>query len=338
MALGALANPIKAPTPPPLGNDQCTTTLTHTINGFRGHWTPFIERTIYTSTRTVFSRVPCGGCHLSITTKPAPFWGGVGPAEIVTGTVTAKEPTNVTSTICATETTPHHGAIPHAHARRNTDELASSAVSAEGCTITQPVPLHLTFGPVETIWTETETATVFVDCGTCENLQTSTVHFIGKGPAVVFTTTETATEPTVSTTYLCLATPTDVLPTETPGDESWDFDLSSVSLGNKRHARAPSTTTVAPTAYPTFPGHREKSCTTTKTVRGQVEGGTWTAWPFTITDTRTVNCHGCRLEVTTKPIEYIAAPRYTTTVISKEPSTAFNYVCAQRTASPDGSE
>ena len=237
MALGAFANPLPAPIPPPLDSrhststsSQCTTYLTSTVYGFRGHWTPSIARTVYTSTRTAYSRVPCGGCRLSLTTRPALFWGGVGPVEIITGTVTAVEPTTVTSTICAAEKTPHKGAIPHRAVGTGAVQPASSTISAEECTITQPVPQHLTFGPVETIWTETETATAWVDCEGCANLRTSTVHFIGKGPAVVFTTTETATAPTTSTTYMCLATPSESFPEELTDDDTLGMDLPTLSV------------------------------------------------------------------------------------------------------------
>lgn len=99
LALGAASNPLPEPTPPPLAT-PCTTYLTRTISGFRGNFTPEVVHTVYTTTATIFSYVPCNGCTLSVTGILAPDYGGVGPQEVITARTTATRPYNVTSTVC----------------------------------------------------------------------------------------------------------------------------------------------------------------------------------------------------------------------------------------------
>lgn len=103
LALGAVSNPLPEPTPPPLAT-PCTTYLTKTITGFHGNFTPEVIYTVYTTTDTVFSYVPCNGCMLSVTGILAPNYGGLGPQEIITARTTATEPSIVTSTVCSPET------------------------------------------------------------------------------------------------------------------------------------------------------------------------------------------------------------------------------------------
>ncbi|KAJ4159120.1 uncharacterized protein LMH87_008035 [Akanthomyces muscarius] len=64
-----------------------------------------------------------------------------------------------------------------------------------------------TWGPTETVWTSTATVTKEVDCGGCEELETTTLVF-GPGPVVFFTTTVTASTASTTTVQVCgAATP-----------------------------------------------------------------------------------------------------------------------------------
>lgn len=221
-----VSKPLPFPTPPP--DDQgetspsqpgCTTVLTSSIRGFNGNWTPFIEETVYTATDTIYHRVPCNGCVISITTELVKPWGGVGPMEQVTATVTAAKPFRTTKTICSITSTPVHPAIPRGALMGDVDAGSAPVENVAvpkprdvntnnpACTFTQPVPLKPTFGPTQTLWTTTKTHTSHVDCKGCMHVATSTLNFLNHGPVVHFTATETAKTPTTSTIYVCLKTP-----------------------------------------------------------------------------------------------------------------------------------
>ncbi|KAH0599754.1 hypothetical protein MHUMG1_02544 [Metarhizium humberi] len=79
-----------------------------------------------------------------------------------------------------------------------------AAPDEPACTTTMPVFAKMTFGPTSTVWTSTATSTESVDCGGCNEVQTSVVY-VGPGPVVFFTTTTTA-ETASTTTVLACAT------------------------------------------------------------------------------------------------------------------------------------
>lgn len=211
LAAGAYANPV--PVPPPLttaSDATCTTVLTSTISGFDGDFTPRIAKTVYTKTVTEPSFVPCGGCALSVTTELAPDWGGLGPQEIITATITADHASTTTVPVCnGSPAAPpaHHGQIPRAEAPS----------PSRGCTYTKVLtasPLPLT-GGTKTIFTTTATTTSHIDCSGCSTLTLSTADYLNPGPVVVYKSTVTASTPAEDTAYVCLKTPSVVLPPST---------------------------------------------------------------------------------------------------------------------------
>ncbi|RKU46733.1 hypothetical protein DL546_002535 [Coniochaeta pulveracea] len=90
--------------PHPHPTATCTTTLTQYLSGFRGHFQPSIALTVYIHTHISVTQVDCSGCALAVTTELGHPYGGLGPEEIVTATVTATEPTTIVSTVCARPT------------------------------------------------------------------------------------------------------------------------------------------------------------------------------------------------------------------------------------------
>lgn len=219
LVAGAYTNPL--PTPPPfqttsdtpgvLNSPSCTTTLTSTITGFHGDFTPEIAKTIYTKTVTEHSRVNCHGCALSITTQLASFWGGFGPQQIITATTTARHATTTTLTICDRHPTPPptHGQIPRRRAM-----AADPSSSGSECTYTRvivPSPHAVNEGN-KTVYTATATTTSHINCEGCNFLAVSTADYLHPGRMVPYTSTVTATAPAVSTEYVCLKSPSVVLP------------------------------------------------------------------------------------------------------------------------------
>ncbi|EXV01356.1 hypothetical protein X797_005452 [Metarhizium robertsii] len=77
-----------------------------------------------------------------------------------------------------------------------------AAPDESGCTATQRVAPHWTFGPTSTVWTSTATSTESVDCGGCNEVEAST-FFLGMGPVVSFTTTITAETASTTTVFAC---------------------------------------------------------------------------------------------------------------------------------------
>lgn len=224
LAAGAYANPV--PVPPPFtattdaSGPSCTTVLTSTISGFHGDFTPKVAETVYTKTVTEHSLVPCGGCALSVTTVRAPDWGGIGPVEIITGTTTAAHASTTTVPVCngyPARRPPTHGQIPR---RRAEIAVSSPPRGVRGCTSTKvvpfPSPLPLS-GAVKTVFTATATSTRHVDCGGCRFLAVSTgPDYLHPGPVVRFTSTVTAAAPVEETAYVCLKSPSVVLPPASP--------------------------------------------------------------------------------------------------------------------------
>ncbi|KAM3556439.1 hypothetical protein MY1884_005072 [Beauveria asiatica] len=92
-------------------------------------------------------------------------------------------------------------------ARATPIEVRDAAAVEESCTSTVMRMNTYTFGPTSTTWTETATETQEVDCGGCNAVATSD-RYLGPGPVVFFTTTETATTPTTTTEMVCSSTPT----------------------------------------------------------------------------------------------------------------------------------
>ncbi|KAK1765865.1 hypothetical protein QBC33DRAFT_589683 [Phialemonium atrogriseum] len=225
LVLDASANPLPVPTPPPLGTTSasgespfatptCTTTLTKLVAGFQGEWTPSILKTVYTTTETVYSRVPCGGCALAITADFAGAFGGLGPVEMVTGTTTATEPFSTTLTVCSADpSSPPHQQIP----RDGLDVRQDEPSTAAECTHTQFVPITplLMSEHTRTIYTATDTITSHIDCSGCNLVHVSTVDYLNPGPVIHFTTTLTAESPSAATTYACLQTRSFITPPTT---------------------------------------------------------------------------------------------------------------------------
>ncbi|OIW31999.1 hypothetical protein CONLIGDRAFT_667798 [Coniochaeta ligniaria NRRL 30616] len=218
-AAGAYTNPV--PTPPPvtsgtatsdvagaLDTPTCTTVLTSIVTGFQGDFTAKVAKTIYTKTVTEHEQVDCGGCALSITTELAKFWGGFGPQQIITATTTAKHASTTTLTVCSSNPTPPtHGQIPK-------DVDAPAASSSGECTFTKvivPTP-HLLGEGNKTVYTTTATTTSHIDCAGCNYLAVSTTDYLHPGPVVQYTATTTASTPTAETAYVCLKSPSVVLP------------------------------------------------------------------------------------------------------------------------------
>lgn len=231
LALSAGASPVPAPdpTPPPYGGtsaigeespSDCTTVITHTRSGFRGEWTPAIAQTVYTATETVYERVPCDGCALSITTEyPAPI-GGIGPIEVVTGTVTAEEPFRTTFTVCSPSAPPLLHIPQNGQAKKELRQAEASSSSdvlppspTAPCTHTRLVQAsYIALGEqTKTVYTTTATTTSHIDCGGCNLLEVSTLDFMNPGPVIHFTTTETAEAPKTMTEFVCLKTPSIVI-------------------------------------------------------------------------------------------------------------------------------
>ncbi|KAK3943216.1 hypothetical protein QBC46DRAFT_307526 [Diplogelasinospora grovesii] len=216
-----VALPDATPTPPPLAapspTSACTTYLTEYIPGFTGAFTPEVVFTVYTTTDTVYTRVPCNGCSLSITTKLSPFYGGVGPEEIITSITTAQEALNITSTICSPS--PTDPAISPGRQIPRDDQTVEN-VTVSDCTYTKKVPLPLVImsddDNVKTVtaWTATETSTSHIDCSGCKHVAVSTIDLLHPGPVLHFTstTTTTPTGNTGVTMYKCLKTPSIVTP------------------------------------------------------------------------------------------------------------------------------
>lgn len=225
LAAGAYSNPV--PTPPPVksgtatseaaGGASCTTVLTSLVTGFQGDFTAKVAKTVYTKTVTEYERVDCGGCVLSITTELAKFWGGFGPQQVITATTTARHASTTTSTVCAVRPTPPpppppptHGQIPARVADGHGPEVSSSGE----CTFTKvivPTP-HLLGEGNKTVYTTTATETSHVDCGGCNYIAVSTTSFMHPGPVVQYTATTTAATPAAETAYVCLKSPSVVLP------------------------------------------------------------------------------------------------------------------------------
>ncbi|KAM7184860.1 hypothetical protein V8F33_012765 [Rhypophila sp. PSN 637] len=111
LALGVAANPLSGRISPRPTKKPCTTYVTKIIGGA---YIPETVYTVYTTTETVFSLVPCRGCVLATTTlyAPAPPPGGAGwPWGGTTTTITASGPYNTTSTICSPSQRPHYTPI-----------------------------------------------------------------------------------------------------------------------------------------------------------------------------------------------------------------------------------
>ncbi|KAK4209991.1 hypothetical protein QBC37DRAFT_390841 [Rhypophila decipiens] len=111
LALGVAANPLPGRISPRPTKKPCTTYVTKIIGGA---YMPESVYTVYTTTETVFSLVPCKGCVLATTTlyAPAPPPGGAGwPWDGTTTTITASVPYNTTSTICSPSQRPHYTPI-----------------------------------------------------------------------------------------------------------------------------------------------------------------------------------------------------------------------------------
>jgi hypothetical protein len=220
LAAGVYTNPV--PTPPPfetksdapgaLGVPTCTTVLTSTVTGFQGDFTAEVARTIYTKTVTEYSPVDCGGCALSITTARASFWGGIGPQQIITATTTARHASTTTLTVCdGHPTPPTHGQIP----RAEEEEEASSSGQCTYTKVIVPSPHALGDGE-KTVYTTTATTTTsHIDCGGCNFLAVSTADYLHPGPMVHYTGTVTASTPAAGTAYVCLKSPSVVLPPST---------------------------------------------------------------------------------------------------------------------------
>lgn len=245
LTLRVYANPVPLPTPPPvetgttaadgvgaLASPPCTTILTSLISGFHGDFTAEIAQTVYTKTETVYSRVNCDGCALSITTELAKFWGGFGPQEVITATVTAKEASTTTLTVCSHHMTP----VPHGQVPRDVETPDTPAASSSGgeCTVTKvilPTPQVLGNGS-RTVYTTSATLTSRIDCGGCNYVEVSTNNFLHPGPMVPYTATTTATSATAVTTYVCSKSPSAFL--------------------------TPSSLRTLPIVHPTAEAHRER--------------------------------------------------------------------------------
>jgi hypothetical protein len=85
---------------------------------------------------------------------------------------------------------------------------ARDAAVEEPCTTTAMRVPTFTWGPTETVWTSTATATQEVDCNGCDAVQVSYFPF-GPGPVVFFTTTVTAATASTTTELVCSSTPTE---------------------------------------------------------------------------------------------------------------------------------
>ncbi|KAM3521183.1 hypothetical protein MY4038_009134 [Beauveria bassiana] len=87
------------------------------------------------------------------------------------------------------------------------DVRDAAAVAEESCTTTVYHGAQYTWGPTQTVWTETATTTQEVDCHGCDAMETSYMNY-GPGPVVFFTTTVTAATPSTTTEMVCSSTPT----------------------------------------------------------------------------------------------------------------------------------
>ncbi|KAK5993969.1 hypothetical protein PT974_07407 [Cladobotryum mycophilum] len=81
-------------------------------------------------------------------------------------------------------------------------DLVNDGLATEHCTTTIESFAAFTHGPTRTIWTTTATSTSLVDCHGCDTLATSYAHF-GPGPVVMFSTTITVAEPSITTVFQC---------------------------------------------------------------------------------------------------------------------------------------
>ncbi|KAB5532516.1 hypothetical protein GE09DRAFT_1227705 [Coniochaeta sp. 2T2.1] len=215
-------NPL--PTPPPF-----RTVLTSLVTGFHGDLTAKVAKTVYTKTVTEHEWVACGGCALSITTELAKNWGGYGPQQIITATTTARHASTTTLKACSRHSDPpSHGQIP----RVVNDPEASSSGDCTSTKVIIPNTHRVDEGD-KTSYAKTATTTSHVDCGGCNYIALSRANFLHPGPMVLHTTTTTASTPATETAYVCLKSPSVVLPP------------------TSSHGTQPATTPTSPPASPT---------------------------------------------------------------------------------------
>ncbi|KAB5523839.1 hypothetical protein GE09DRAFT_1257553 [Coniochaeta sp. 2T2.1] len=213
----------------PLATPNCTTVLTSLVTGFHGDFTAKVAKTIYTETVTEHEWVACGGCGLSITTELAKNWAGYGPQQIITATTTARHATTTTLTACSRHSDPpSHGQIP----RDVNDPEASSSGECTSTKVIIPNTHRLDEGD-KTLYPTTATTTSHVDCGGCNYIALSTADFLHPGPMVLNTAMTTASTPATETAYVCLKSPSVVLPP------------------SSSHGTRPATTPTSPPASPT---------------------------------------------------------------------------------------
>jgi len=245
---------------------------------------------VYTTTETVYTRVPCNGCALSITAELANFYGGVGPVEIVTGTTTAEEPYRKTLTVCsANPTAPPHFQIPRDgledreirqdEVRSTTDMLEPKKSECTHTRLVQASYIALD-EQTRTIYTTTATTTSHIDCGGCNRLYVTTLDFLNPGPVIHFTTTETAETPKTKTEYVCLKTPSIVL-----GSSLRTLPVQPTASIAALHQRGHPTATSPPTWTHPHPSPSTRSSETTVLVTI-----TRTVYTATVTAVRTSPC------------------------------------------------
>ncbi|KAL1860659.1 hypothetical protein VTK73DRAFT_7209 [Phialemonium thermophilum] len=198
-----------------------------------GNWSAEVERTVYTTTDTIYSHVDCQGCALTVTTTKASAYGGPGPEEIVTGTTTATVPFKTTLTVCSAEVSappnqhiPRYAHVaedvrpalkePRVHRRQETGYGAEPG--ATECTHTKVVtttPLDINEG-ILTVYTTSSTLTKHIVCDGCNRLHVSSANDSSPAAETFYTAVTTAETPVSVTEYVCIKTPSIVTPRSLP--------------------------------------------------------------------------------------------------------------------------
>ena len=291
--LGALADSAPVGTPAPHGgalaaqhaSPACTTTLTSLARGFRGSWTPRIEKTIYASTELVYSQVQCNGCALYIERGLADNFGGVGPAEMVTGTTTTSAPFRSTTVVCSPDPSALHqlrrtgspssgtgsggGVTSSASDVSHTTERRDGSSSGPDCTFTTSISVSpvTAFDETKTVYTTSATTTSHIDCAGCNRISVSAVDSDARiGSDVQYTATATAESATRVTEYVCIKTP---------------------SIVSSSGASPAKTTTATATSSPQTPSSSAASANLERTV---VTTLSETVYAATVTSVRSSSC------------------------------------------------
>jgi hypothetical protein len=326
----AAANPVPAPTPPPLPATEpvaplgaCTFTITSLDYGFTGHWAPTVTSTLYSITETVRASIDCEGCtKVAIAHARAPFWGGHGPKVDVTFVV-AKGPTQVTHTVCAMTAKPIRP-IPGAPSpddsaqekgqEANPRQVEPRNILRRAATIANrdPEPALPTAVPVakeetETVYVATVTSLLY-NPANCDNKKPG----IPEPPPMMYRQ-EPKRDVAAAATATVFATKTIMIPRCDP---------------TKQHTEeAPKPVEVEGGHVITPQGVTAPVCTSTTMVWPEIPDSTWTVYTRTAMYTHVVDCKSCALSWATGSIYFFAPMTYTSTITAVRPTTKTAFAC-----------